>query len=342
VGWGGVFQHTVEMARQLAGRGTTAIIHTASDHEDLGQLSVEFCGCVRCHRDLRSRSHRAAAIGTDYLGRTLSHLSRQSKDDVVHVQGLFGSLLYAPTIERLRRTAARAVFSPHNTFSRSGRRYKEATLKWACRRASAVVAFCHADGADLAGWGARPVVCPLVQYVPPDAAELVGAWRDRLHAGSPNPVVMVPGQIRPDKGTDAVLRAAALVGQPLTIAVVGEDRGGLSGARQIADRLQLPVNWIIGYQDLADFAAAISAADVVVAPYGRASQSGVLALASQLGTPSIAFPSGGLQEYATFTTARPDGESLASVMNSFLAGDRAPLRTMPPLEPCLTEWYARG
>jgi glycosyltransferase involved in cell wall biosynthesis len=153
---------------------------------------------------------------------------------------------------------------------------------------------------------------------------------------------MVPGQIRPDKGIDAVLRAASLVGQPVTISVVGEDRGGLSAARQIADRLQVQVNWIIGYQGLADFAAAISAADVVVAPYGRASQSGVLALACQLGTPSIAFPSGGLEEYATFTTARPDPESLASVIGSFLDGDRAPLRTMPALEPCFTELYARA
>jgi glycosyltransferase involved in cell wall biosynthesis len=281
------------------------------------------------------------SIGTDYLSRTLSHLSRQCRDEVVHVQGLFASPLYALTIVALQGTAARVVFSPHNTFSRSGCRYEERVLKWTCRRADAVVAFSAADGENLAGWGARHVVCPLVQYVPPDAAGLVAMWRTRLQGESPNPVVLVPGQIRPDKGVEAVLRAASLMDRSLTISVVGEDRGGLSSAKQVADQLQLQVNWIIGYQDMADFAAAISAADVVIAPYGRASQSGVLALASQLGTPSIAFPSGGLQEYATVTTERPDAPSLAGGMTGFFDGERPSLRSMPPLEPCLMGLYAR-
>jgi glycosyltransferase involved in cell wall biosynthesis len=340
-GRGGVFQHTVEWARQLAQFGTKAIIHTAEDHEDLGPQSVRFCRCVRWHRQIRPRSHRAAWIVSDYLARSLSHLRRECRDEVVHVQGLFGSPLYAVTVAALRQSAARVVFSPHNTFSRAGRRYEETVLRWSCRRADAVVVFSAEDGKAVASWGSQPVVCPLVQYTPPGSADLVARWKDRLQGGTPDPVVVVPGQIRPDKGIEAVLYAAAMLPRRPTISVVGEDKGGLYSSKLVAERLGLPVTWVIGYQDMDDFAAAIRAADVVVAPYARASQSGVLALACQLGTPSIAFPTGGLAEYATITTERADVDSLAEAMACFFEGDGAPPPAMPTLKGCLTGLYAR-
>jgi hypothetical protein len=91
---------------------------------------------------------------------------------------------------------------------------------------------------------------------------------------------------------------------------------------------------------MADFAAAVRAADVVITPYSRASQSGVLVLACQLGTPTIAFPAGGLAEYATVTTERADRASLVDSLTNFFDGDRPPARLMPPVEDCLKALYA--
>jgi glycosyltransferase involved in cell wall biosynthesis len=70
---------------------------------------------------------------------------------------------------------------------------------------------------------------------------------------------------------------------------------------------------------LDDFAAALAAADVVVAPYERASQSGVLSVASQLGTATIASAVGGLSELADRTFPPGDAGALASAIDAQLA-----------------------
>jgi glycosyltransferase involved in cell wall biosynthesis len=241
----------------------------------------------------------------------------------------------------LGRHAKHVLFSPHNTFSRAGHRYEESMLRWACRRAGQVVAFSAADAEKLAGWGVSSFVCPLVLYVPPSAVDLVSDWRHRLSSGSPDPVVLVAGQIRTDKGIDDVLSAAAVLERPVTVAVLGEDKGGLFGSKRYAEQLGVRANWIVGYQDMADFAAAVSAADVVVTPYSRASQSGVLVLACQLGTPSITFPAGGLAEYATVTTERADRAALVDSLVDFFDGGRPGARAMPPVEDYLKELYAK-
>ena len=59
---------------------------------------------------------------------------------------------------------------------------------------------------------------------------------------------------------------------------------------------------------------------MVVCPYSRASQSGILALAGQLGVPSIASDVGGLRELATAVVPRDvDAAELARAVDTLLA-----------------------
>jgi hypothetical protein len=82
-------------------------------------------------------------------------------------------------------------------------------------------------------------------------------------------------------------------------AIVGDDLGAGAAADYLIDQTNSPVTTAYGYLDTEDFVALIAAADVVVTPYAVASQSGVLAVAQRLGTPSAALDIGGLGEQAT-------------------------------------------
>ena len=310
-GRGGIFQHTAELARLLVAEGGQAVIHTAADCEALDFGEITICGCVAWHRSVRFRALRVVLITTSYLFATLPHLLRNTRGCVVHHQGLFKSPLYAIALWMLKWRAARTVFSPHNTFSREGRIWQSAVLKWSMRHADRVVCYSRFDAARIESWGLSPVVCPLVMWKPTVTAKEVADWRARLSLGSRAAIILIPGQIRADKGIDQMILAAPFVGVPFTLAVVGEDKGDLSRCRLLAERRGVDVVWVARYLSLRELAGAIAAADVVVLPYTVVSQSGVAALANELGTPTVAYPIGGLSELATVTAARCSPESLA-------------------------------
>jgi len=337
-GRGGVFQHTAEIARMLARSGVQVIIHTASDFESVDLEHVGFCRCVRWHRTLRPQILRRPFIVGDYLIKTLPHLRRISEGRVVHVQGLFVSPLYALTLLRLRARSGRLVFSPHNTFSRAGRAWQERVLRKACRIPDVVVSYSSPDTARLERWAGTAVIqCPLVQLTPDVSPAAVQDWRSRLAVNTGEPLLMIAGQIREDKGVDAMIRASKLLRQSVQLAVVGEDKGDLERCQQIARDHGVHVAWVAEYLPLEAFAAAIAAADVVVLPYRQASQSGVLSLAAALGTPTVAYPVGGLCEAATVTAERSDERALAAAIDLVL-GTNA---NFPPKPENRLDWLER-
>jgi glycosyltransferase involved in cell wall biosynthesis len=74
----------------------------------------------------------------------------------------------------------------------------------------------------------------------------------------------------------------------------------------------------VGYVPLDAFAAAVAAADAVVVPSERASQSGVLALARRLGVPTVAADVGGLSELASRTFVAGDVADLNRALEAEL------------------------
>jgi glycosyltransferase involved in cell wall biosynthesis len=100
----------------------------------------------------------------------------------------------------------------------------------------------------------------------------------------------------------------------------------LAPYRALASELGVRAYWHVGYQPLSAFVAAVAAADVVLCPYERASQSGILAVAAATGTPTVATDVGGLSELADAVAAPGDVASLASAVRSAAASKHSSMK----------------
>ncbi|MEU0550731.1 glycosyltransferase [Micromonospora sp. NPDC005979] len=310
-GRGGVFNHTVEVAAGLRELGVDAVVHTADDC-DAAPTSVTLCRCVTWHRASPHRRVRQARTSTRYLLRTLPHLRRLiDPQDVVHVQGLFA--LTPELISIARRRRATVVTSPHNTFVRSNAPGGGRALRSALRDADRVLVYSDADRRRLLDRGVANVDrVPLTQWTPPPQPALVDRWRAELNPGSVK-LALLPGQVRADKNPELFVRAVAQL-PGWRGAVVGEDLGPGRRVDALVEQTGAAVTTAYRYLSVDEFTALVAAADVVVAPYEVASQSGVLAVAARLGVPTAVAPCGGLGELAT-AVARDTGiEAIAAAI----------------------------
>ena len=312
-GRGGPYQHAVAVAEEVERSGVHVVLHTARDAELVPGAGVEVC---RCMDWLRDAGHgRPARVAARFLAVTVPHLLRGH--GVLHVQGPFKASLLAALLAGARLRGRRVVFSPHNTFSRRGGALDARLVRLCARLAHATIVFSDADARTVACWGATPFVSPLLQHLPPVDPARVAAWRSSWGRG---PVVLFAGQIRSDKRLDVVIEASRLWTRPGRLAIVGKDLGDAQRCRELAARVGADPAWAVDYFELDAFAAAVAAADVVVCPYSRASQSGVLAVAGQLGVPTVASDVGGLRELATAVVPRDvDATGLARSVDEVLA-----------------------
>jgi glycosyltransferase involved in cell wall biosynthesis len=321
-GRGGVYQHALAVAAALGRDGEDVVLHTATDPELDPADEVVLCRCVDWHRGDPSRLRRARIL-LSWLGRTTPHLLRAVRPgDVYHFQGEFKSVLVSLglLLQRLRRRR-RVVLSRHNTFARSDRRVDELMMRADARLAHSIVVFSRSDAERIAAIGGRPVVSPLAQYAPPVEPEALERWRARWGADG-SAAVLFAGQIRRDKRLDLAIEASALMARDHVLAVVGEDLGDLERCRRLAAERGVSVSVADEYVPLDEFAAALAAADVVVCPYDRGSQSGILALARTLGARTVATDVGGFAELATAVTPPGDAEALARALDAVLGESR--------------------
>ena len=323
-GRGGIYQHTVALVRCLAGSGVAVELHTAARPESLPvSLAAPSRPCSWFFPRLRPRSLRHLAAAAAWLAVGVpSSAARLAPGDVVHVQGRFHPVLLLPLLAAAWLRRCRVVLSPHTTFSRRRPRLADRLLPWMARRAHAVVVFSEQDRAQVEAWGGIAVRAPFPCLATEPDPELVAGWRRRWVGDGDERVVLFAGQLRPDKGLDVALRAAQLWGDGLVLVVVGEDVGVLDEARRLAAELAVPVEWSLGYHPLPSFLAAVAAADVVVCPYRRGGQSGVLGVATALGRPTVATPVGGMEELATVVVASEDPAALAEGVRHALDAPR--------------------
>lgn len=311
-GRGGVFQHSVAVADLLADTGREVILHTAGDAE-LQPERATFCGCVSWERWRPDDSLRRAIVLWRYLTRTVPHLARLlDEDDALHTQGRFKPGLLALPLLAARVRGARTVASPHNLFERDKRRIGRVSLRAELKLAQAVLVFSDADRARAAQIGSQAQAIPLLMRVPAVQRARVESWRAGWGASREAKIALCPGQVRPDKRHDLAVRALAELPSSWKLAVVGEDLGAGEKMLRLADRLGVEVIWNDAYVQADDFVAAIAAADIVLCPYEVASQSAVLAMARQLGVPSVASDVGGLGELATATADPADPRRFAA------------------------------
>ena len=279
---------------------------TARDHRypDAPGVTVH-----RSFRYLRDGSPVGRALRRAHLGRVgngllflaaiprLVALARGA--DVVHTEGWEDLRLGVVAVAALRAAGATVVQTEHNTFERAAS--LERTRRTLARLTARTIVHAQADvPRAYASERGHAVVIPHGEY---GGLARTGGEGDRAAAraalGIPDgaPAVLLFGQLRADKGLGDLLRAARAVPE-LHVIIAGEDLGAPAAeaaqlaAPELAGRVHLRAEFV----PMADAADLFAAADAVVLPYPRASQSGVLLLAYGFARAVVAYPVGGLAE----------------------------------------------
>ena len=322
-GYAGVFQHTCRLAVALSQRGYPVTLHTGHEHESVTVDGVTLCECVWWPKPFGTSrigaAVRKAAIARKLAIHTVPHLTRTvAADSILHVQGVAATgAINLVLFVAARRAGLRIVYSPHDVFSRRG--VVDGTLlKLGYRYPHAVIVHSQADQRRLRTEGVRADVSPLVQMVPPPTEQQQQTWRRKWCADGTDSVVLFAGFIRPEKRVDVLVESARNWPPGRRLAVVGPDRGGWARCNDLARTYAVNVAATLEFVDLTEFTAAIAAADLVVVPSERASQSGVLAVARALRTPSVAADVGGMGELASHTFAAGDADDLSRAICAVL------------------------
>ena len=326
-GYGGIFQHACRIAECLSQTGRRVVLHTGHQHEDVALERVDICKCSwwppSADRSSIRNVTRRSFIAIRLLVDTLPHLLKSMPPKAIfHVQGIAPSgglnwlIMYA-----IRLAGHRVVYSPHDTFSRRGviiGAFDNMLLRLAYRPAQAIIVYSQADKQRLAALGSRVHLSPLIQLVPrPSAADELGWRREwRADADGLDQVVLIAGFIRPERRLDLLIESARHWPKGRVLAVVGPDWGDWARCSNLAQSYNVDIVARVEFVELEQFAAAIAAADLVVVPTDVASQSGVLALARELGTPTIAADVGGLGELASRTFLAGDVADLTRVIQA--------------------------
>jgi glycosyltransferase involved in cell wall biosynthesis len=342
VGSGGIAEYTAELAQALAGAGWEVHLATARDHSAASPDVVvhRVFPYVRGRRRLgrlmrRLRLSRPLNGATHLAGNcVVARLARSC--DVVHVQGEEWPPLGALQALLLRTTGRPVVYTPHNTFDRGSRSYPRAH-RLIRSYAARIVVHSEYDRRALSPSQARKaVVIPHGEYgglarrggpdPDPEAVRTaLGVRREEL-------VVLLFGQLRPDKGVRDLLGAAAAV-EGVRVLLAGEDRGALGEAADLLVDRRLHGRVLVeqGFLPAERVSRLFAAADVVALPYPHASASGVLLLAYGYGRPVLCYPVGGLPEYVLdgqtgWLCERPDLAALADGLRAVRAAGREECR----------------
>lgn len=142
-------------------------------------------------------------------------------------------------------------------------------------------------------------------------------------------VVLFFGILKPYKGVDLLLQAFSLLPDSVRngslLRVIGYPRMAVEPLRDLARRLAIDdrIEWDLRFVDEREVALHFADADVVVLPYRRIDQSGVLMIALAFGKPVVATRVGGFPEVISdgvhgYVVEPGDANSLARALTSVL------------------------
>jgi len=342
-GVGGVADYTAELAAALARAGCAVDVATARDHRyppapgvTLHRLFPYVRERTALGRAIR-RAHLSKAVnGVTHAAANLPLLALARRADVVHVQGGEWPPLGALQALLVRAVRRPLVWTPHNTFERGERAYARSRALTDRYAARLVIHAEHDRAALPPATATKAVVIPHGEYGglarrgAPDAD--AAAARGELGAGEDELVVLLFGQLRPDKGVRDLLLAAAQA-PGVRVVLAGEDKGALAEVADLRADPRLAGRLVVreGFVPAEEAGRLFAAADVAALPYRRASASGVLLLACGYGCPAVVYPVGGLPEYVVdgetgWLCARADPDALAERLREIAAAGRAACR----------------
>ncbi len=214
--------------------------------------------------------------------------------DVVHYQWLtlepIDSLLLARGVPR--------VFTSHNVLRRGGGAVRQRAVGAAIARMDALIAHTDAGAGELVDrFGADPA---RVHVIPHGAFDYLTRQPDEQPlppelAGVEGPVVLTFGVLRPYKGVDVLVEAfRQLEGAELW--VVGRPWMDVEPLKRAAARAKGTVRFVDRFVPDAQLPAFFRRADVVVLPYRRVDQSGVLYTALAFAKAIVLSDVGGFSE----------------------------------------------
>lgn len=309
VGLGGITDYTNELAQALAQAGWAVHLATGRDHDAAAMTNVTV---HRVFPYLRRQSwfgklaHRLRLArlinGATHLGAYLLVARLARRCDIAHVQGEEWPPLAATLMLLLRSSGRAVIYTPHNTFDRGERSYPRA--HWLIRRcATKIVVHSEYDRRVLSASQVRKAVViahgeygGLARRGEPQRDP--ESLRAEFGLNTEEPVVLLFGQLRRDKGVRDLLAAAAEV-EGIQVVLAGANNGALDEATDLLEDPRLRGRTLVmeGFMPIERVGELFGAVDVVVLPYPKASASGVLLLAYGYGRPVLCYPVGGLPEY---------------------------------------------
>ena len=334
-GRGGLTHYAYNLSRALAERGHEVTFMTAAGYELEGRAGLP--AGLRIVKPIARAGHRLGGSVPGFAraalrkaeaafdGFAAAARARRLRPGVIHLHCANPiALLHLRSLERLKRplVATAHVVTPHEPM-----RFERAIYGRIHRLADLVIAHSEVDRGRLVEEHdvepGRLTVIPHGEYGfferDAEPADRASARRD-LGLAPQAEVALFFGYIREYKGLDLLLDAWAAVAErrPRARLLVAGDPARLGEARrreleEQARRLDAVCHF--DYVPFGEVARYFAAADLLVMPYRRISQSGVLYLALSLGVPVVATRVGGLPELLR------DGESALLVP----AEDRAAL-----------------
>ena len=247
----------------------------------------------RTTRRARSVPARRAFRVAEHLPDML-RLRRRGGADVVHYQWLTLEALDAFLLSR----SAPTVFTSHNVLRRGEGRLRELAARLVARRTDALIAHTRAGARQLSErFGADPA---RVRVIPHGAFDYLTrqAHEQPLPAelaSVEGPVILWFGVLRPYKGVDVLLEAfKGLEGAELWI--VGRPWMPFEPLARVAAEAPGTVRFVDRFVTDPEIPAFFRRADVVVLPYRRIDQSGVLYTALAFGKAMVLSDVGGFSE----------------------------------------------
>lgn len=314
-GRGGLAHYVWNLSGALAGRGHEVVLATSARYELAGR---PLPGGVRLAQPIGRLTSRIDRLPGPLAGllrkaeavrdaAALGRLARRLDPDVVHLHCTNpAALLHLRALRRARGVLAATahVVVPHEPIP-----FQKPIVDRIHGIPDLVIAHSRVDAARLAGEHgvdpARIAVIPHGEYgffeKAGDRTPTRSEARSRLGLDEDAEVALFFGYVREYKGLDVLLDAwpTVVAGRPRARLAVAGDPVRLPAPRRRELLARLDDSGAVhrfGYVPFEEVATWFAAADVLVMPYRRISQSGVLFLGLALGVPIVASAVGALPE----------------------------------------------
>ena len=300
-GRGGIHHYSRALAAALATAGVDVLFATARDHE----FAARDAGVPP--------PFRLAPLFDRWRSSPRAILSalRAFAPDLLHLQAGTHPLLHLGLLISAKlATGARAVVTAHDLVPKNSSRLGALAASLLQRAADRIVVHGETLARELAQ--RVPAAAARVRVVPHGESSFVGDLaRDEADgdaslcngasAAGSAPTILFFGYLHEEKGLPDLIEALPIVAATIPdvrLVIAGEPELDVAPLKDRAARLRVAdrIEWRLGYVDAAAIGGLFEPAQVVVLPYRRASQSGVVFLAGAFARPLVATRVGALAE----------------------------------------------